>query len=320
MTRLTAPLTVDLELTTRCNLACRHCMAVQGQRPEMATPQVLDLLAELRRSGVYGLSITGGEPMLREDFAIILAHALDLGFHLQVSSNGTAVRPDWLKLLANPNLFLNFSLDGVDAETHDWIRGRPGAFAAVCDTLRTLLDSGAQIRVETVLMRPNLEQVPHIARLVATLGVKRYAINDLRIIGRAVKNSALRVSDRDFFGLVARLPDLAKETGLKIEMPRWVGEHTRSARDCSAAEAKCGIFCDGTVAPCLLFPPETGRKGLLTAWESPFFQQVAEAADQPGAACDSPCRARCGGGCRAAAYAFSGSVSAPDPSCRHIDL
>jgi len=323
MTRPQAPLAVDLELTDRCNLRCRHCMTPGPDRPStLPTDVVLGLLDEFAGLRVHGLSLTGGEPTLHPGFAAIVRRAAELAFSVQVSTNAVGLRREAVEALAGSGAVVNVSLDGADPETHDAVRGFPGAFSQTCEGIRTLVGAGVRVRVETVVMRPNLSQVPRIAALAAALGAGRYVVNDLRVMGRAAAAGHLRVDDEAFSGLLADLPRIGREAGIVVQAARWTGEHPDGGRgDCSAAVVKCGVRADGTVVPCLLFPAETGRRSLEEAWGSEFFLAVAEAVLDPGAGCETQGRTRCpgcGGGCRAAAYAWSGTVTGPDPSCRHL--
>ena len=318
------PLAVDLELTDACNLACRHCMAADGQPVStLPTETALNLLDEFAGVGVHALSLTGGEPTLHPDFVSVLRRGAELGFHLQVSTNAVALDPVAVAELATTRAFVNVSLDGADAATHDELRGLAGAFSATCEGIKTLTQAGARVRVETVLMQANANQIPHLARIAARLGASRYVVNDLRVTGRAASGSenGLRASDATLFRVAAELPAIGRAAGIAVEPVRWTGEHPGADRrgDCSAAVVKCGVHADGTFVPCLLFPPSIGLPGLGPAWQSRLFAEVADAVTHPGAGCavngETPCPG-CGGGCRAAAYALTGSVTGPDPSCR----
>src|SRR5438094_377493 len=79
------PLRGSIELTHRCNLACVHCYVNlpaadrAAQRREMTTDEIKRLIDELAALGLLGLTLTGGEPLLRADFADLYAYAHDRG-------------------------------------------------------------------------------------------------------------------------------------------------------------------------------------------------------------------------------------------------
>ncbi len=66
------PLTVQLDLTYRCNERCVHCYLDHDDHGEMTTAEYKKLLDELAEAGVFFLTMSGGEIMLRKDFFEIL--------------------------------------------------------------------------------------------------------------------------------------------------------------------------------------------------------------------------------------------------------
>ena len=71
------PLSFELELTARCNNHCRHCYVdlpaddERARAAELTTDEVLALGREAVDLGALWCLLTGGEPLLRNDFADI---------------------------------------------------------------------------------------------------------------------------------------------------------------------------------------------------------------------------------------------------------
>ncbi|MFA4964883.1 MAG: radical SAM protein, partial [Thermoleophilia bacterium] len=69
-----APLGFDLEVTARCNNDCRHCYInlPAGDRAakaaELSAAEILGIAGEAAGMGAVWCLLTGGEPLLREDF------------------------------------------------------------------------------------------------------------------------------------------------------------------------------------------------------------------------------------------------------------
>lgn len=62
---------MELDLTQRCNLRCKHCYFFrQGYEPEaMSDEELLEKLKVYReRHGIRLITYNGGEPMLRKEF------------------------------------------------------------------------------------------------------------------------------------------------------------------------------------------------------------------------------------------------------------
>ena len=69
------PLSVQLDLTYRCNERCVHCYLDHDDHGEMTTAEIKHLLDEMAEAGVFILTLSGGEIFLRKDFFEILEYA-----------------------------------------------------------------------------------------------------------------------------------------------------------------------------------------------------------------------------------------------------
>jgi radical SAM protein with 4Fe4S-binding SPASM domain len=119
LSRLT---TLNVELTSRCNVACSYCdVNRELGRPNQDLP--LELLARLLEQSP-GLQVLlpfqWGEPLLYEplDEAVALAH--QRGIRTYLTTNGTLLDGDRLESLARAGLTrLTVSLDGTESEHHE---------------------------------------------------------------------------------------------------------------------------------------------------------------------------------------------------------
>ncbi|UBF29242.1 radical SAM protein [Kovacikia minuta CCNUW1] len=118
-----APLVANYYLTYRCNARCHFCdiWALEPKK-EADFETIRSNLEDLRRLNVKYVDFTGGEPLLRLDVAQIYAEAKRQGFYTSMTTN-TILYPKRAKEIQGLVDFLNFSLDGPDAETHDQSRG-----------------------------------------------------------------------------------------------------------------------------------------------------------------------------------------------------
>jgi len=67
--RLGIPLSVQLDLTYRCNERCVHCYLDHDDHGEMTTAEIRSLLDQLAEAGVFFLTMSGGEILLRKTFS-----------------------------------------------------------------------------------------------------------------------------------------------------------------------------------------------------------------------------------------------------------
>jgi radical SAM protein with 4Fe4S-binding SPASM domain len=163
------PFAGNLELTLRCNLHCRHCYLGQDRaRDELTTAEVLRILDELAAAGTLLLALTGGEPLLRDDFCEIYLAAQRRGFLVSVLSNGVLMEPHHVELFRSaPPRAIEISLYGLSDEDYLEATGRRVCFGALDATLRALRDARLPLRLKsmgTCTLGPRLEQLRTYAR------------------------------------------------------------------------------------------------------------------------------------------------------------
>src|ERR1700689_4865512 len=85
------PLSVQLDLTYRCNERCIHCYLDHNDHGEMTTAEIKDLLDQLADAGVFFLTISGGEILMRKDFFEILEYARVKLFSVKLKTNAVMI-------------------------------------------------------------------------------------------------------------------------------------------------------------------------------------------------------------------------------------
>ncbi len=157
------PLRYFLELTYRCNLNCPYCYIGQERNiPEMGTKDWLNVISQIP---FYGLiTLVGGEPFVRSDFAEILNYASKKVFgKVNVVTNGILLNEDNIKTLIDSNIILlSVSLDGW-GKTHDINRNRDGIFDKITSNLEVVNSkrkkSKMMVDIKTIVLENNLEDI-----------------------------------------------------------------------------------------------------------------------------------------------------------------
>lgn len=155
------------ELTPRCSMKCSMCYMrldppqIREQGRELTTEEWIRLGRMAFDAGTVDLLLTGGEPMLRPDFAEIYTALSDMGFLLRIYTNGTLVTPDIIAMLRErPPQAMEITLYGASEETYQrlggWGDAYNRAYAAV-DELRTFLPS---LGLKTTIVRDNAADLP----------------------------------------------------------------------------------------------------------------------------------------------------------------
>lgn len=165
-------------LTEGCNLACRHCWLGPKNDPDGTRYPTLSIslfekiIAEAKPLGLHSVKLTGGEPLLNPDFLAMIAVIRNEGLGLTVETNGVLCKPEHAAAIKGTceRPFVSVSLDGVDAETHELIRGVPDSFTEAVKGIRNLVDAGLKPQVIFTVMKRNRDQVESIVRLAEDLG------------------------------------------------------------------------------------------------------------------------------------------------------
>jgi MoaA/NifB/PqqE/SkfB family radical SAM enzyme len=166
-----APLVANYYLTYRCNARCHFCdIWALEPKQEASFDTIKQNLQALRRLGVKYVDFTGGEPLLRSDVAEIFAEAKRQGFMTTMTTN-TILYPKKAKEMQGLVDFLNFSLDGGDAETHDQSRGVK-IFDTLVESVKLAHSLGEKPVLNHTVTAQNFERIHEVAELGLQLNAR----------------------------------------------------------------------------------------------------------------------------------------------------
>lgn len=175
------PLSGSIEVTGRCNLRCAHCyMTGYRDEAELRTHEILRVLDELADAGCVQLLITGGEPLLREDFREIWRHAKKKGFLLTLFTNAALADAETAAFLADhPPVFCETTLYGASPETYGRVCGNPSAFDAVLAGLDRLREALPKVGAKGMILRENAGDIGAMTELCEKRGLEFYFDTDI---------------------------------------------------------------------------------------------------------------------------------------------
>lgn len=269
--RLNIPLSVQLDLTYRCNERCVHCYLDHDDKGEMTTAEIKRLLEEMAEAGVFILTLSGGEIFLRKDLFEILEHARRrLTFCVKLKTNAILIREREAARIRDLGVeSIQISIYSHRPEVHDAITLIPGSLKRSLDAIRFLKSQGLRVIMANVLMIQNVGDYAGVRALAAELGVEctldptitPMMDGDRSVLNLGVDREALRqvfrdgalVGDVDEFCAVAEKP----------------GDDELNSRPCSAGHTTCYVSPYGDVFPCVQFPLPTGnvrRQRFLDIW------------------------------------------------------
>jgi SynChlorMet cassette radical SAM/SPASM protein ScmF len=186
--------TLYFYLTEGCNLRCRHCWLEPPHQSEKRQYPALDpdlfrhILQQARPLGLTSVKLTGGEPLMHPQIGEILGNLREEKLRFNMETNGVLCTPELARELVRSGLgYISVSLDGADADTHEWVRGVKGCFEAALDGIRNLVAAGIRPQVIMTLMQRNVGQIEQLVRLAESLGAASVKFNIVQPTARGVK-------------------------------------------------------------------------------------------------------------------------------------
>jgi len=259
---------LDIELTERCNNDCVHCCVNRpasdaGLRAlELPTDEIKAVLQQAAELGCLTVRFTGGEPLLREDFADLYIFARRLGLKVCLFTNATLLTPDLAGLLARipPLEKVEVSFYGMSLAAYEAVTRTPGSYDAARRGIDLLLENKVPFILKTILHPANKSEFSDLKSwAVSKLGMEKppqaIAFFDLRTRRdseaknslirrlRPSPESALRIMSDDVSGYIREM---------KSQCRRWPGNKGQGLFRCGAGRGIAALDAYGKLQPCLL--------------------------------------------------------------------
>jgi radical SAM protein with 4Fe4S-binding SPASM domain len=169
------PVSGSMELTSACNLRCVHCYmpVTASRRDELTFPEVTGIVDQLADEGCLWLLLTGGEPLLRDDFTDIYRHVKRRGILPMLFTNATLVSEYTADLLeSEPPFNVEVSVYGATEETFERMTGVKGSYHRCMEGVDKLLERGVRLSLKTMATTLNAHEVAGMKALAGRLGVQ----------------------------------------------------------------------------------------------------------------------------------------------------
>jgi radical SAM protein with 4Fe4S-binding SPASM domain len=279
----------DLELTARCNLNCRHCCInlpandKAAQARELSLAEIAHITDQAVELGALWCLITGGEPLLRDDFADVYLMLKRKGLLVSVFTNATTIRAEHVALFKKyPPRDIEVTVYGATRQTYEAVSRRPGTYAAFVRGLDMLFEAGVRVRLKAMALRSNLHEMEAIATFGRARTKDFYRFDPqlhLRFDGDAVRNEEIRGERLTPEEIVAlERADEKRFGALQASCDTLINEEfTHIGCDhlfhCGAGNGRFNVSYDGTFRLCSsLWAPGTTvnlrQASLREAWET----------------------------------------------------
>jgi radical SAM protein with 4Fe4S-binding SPASM domain len=159
-----------MEITARCNLGCRHCYInlpagdMVTKSKELTAREIDEIANQAVDLGAMWVLLSGGEPLLRDDFEEIFLNLKRKGMLVSVFTNATLIDDEHIALFKKyPPRDIEVTVYGASEETYERVTRRPGSYNAFIRGLNRLFESGLRVRLKSIAMQSNYYELPAIA-------------------------------------------------------------------------------------------------------------------------------------------------------------
>lgn len=281
-----------ISLTELCNLRCTYCMPAEGIQLSprshiMSFEEIFDIAKLFVAHGVSKIRLTGGEPLVRKDVAIILKKLSSLPVDISITTNAVLVDRYIDTLKACGITKINVSLDTLNDEKFKTITRRDN-FKKVWDNIHLLLDNGFEVKVNAVLMKDfNDNEIVDFIKLTKDLDIVVRFIEFMPFDGnkwnsnQLVSYQEIKSTVNSFFkeDNVIRLKDAPNDTSKNFKIASHKGSFAVISSVTNPFCDSCNrirLTANGRIKNCLFSNSETD---LLTPFRNgkniePLIQQT----------------------------------------------
>lgn len=283
-----------VEITSRCNLACRHCYQGEAKAVDLDMDILSQLADDFEDIGGLRLIISGGEPLLHPGFKEINRLVKGRAFRSILLSNGTLIDENHIADMGFNEV--QISLDGLE-DGHDYLRGK-GSFQKSISALKLLKERGVPVSIASMVHSQNWHEFEQMKEIVKGLGAVSWSID--------VPSESGRLTGRQEI-----LPPLDK---LKSILEMQFGSEIHDSKSDLVCGAHLGcVQSSGIFTKCGFYTNRTGGhigEGMRKCWLNLPRMRLSELA------CDCEFLKECRGGCRYRAECYNGEKGADPIKCR----
>ncbi len=304
------PITVEFDLTNRCNQGCPRCFGFHPKRgaSQMALEDARRILRQVQALGARGVTFTGGgDPLVSPIVIPVLRFARELGLDLGFITNAAALTEESARVVLECCQWVRVSLDAASPEIYKLTHGMDGPdWRAVLENMRLLLKLKQQaslactVGIGFLTSAESRQDILSFAALGRELGVDYVQYRPLL---RRFGEAELNYSDPAVLASIRRAREFAHDGFQVVDSEHKYrliqeGDWRRTYAQCYgqnfatvvAADSRMYICCHmrGVEKYCI---GDLSRQSLEEIWDSPRRQEVAATVDfrdcPPLCRCDS---------------------------------
>lgn len=196
-----APFQIVWNITNACNMRCIHCYegASVKRKDELSKDQIISGLKNMGDLGVASIAFSGGEPTLHPDILEFINSARDNGMFPAIATNGYTLKDKEKanKFVDNGLEFVQISLDGLNASTHDSFRKVNGAWDRAVESIKNFVDIGIFVEVATTVTEYNVCEIPEMIDFLRDIGIDWFMLYNFIPTGNGAEILDLDLSPKE---------------------------------------------------------------------------------------------------------------------------
>ncbi len=275
---------VTLAVTNRCPLKCGHCYNAGRIQADVPLMDWRRLAARLQELGTVMVTLTGGEPLLRDDIVKIV-RGFDDRSCVNLGTTGWGLTDTLAGQLKNAGLFaVGISLDSIDEYEHDRRRMKKGSFRAALQAVESAAAAGLYPyfvkMADREFLRP--ETFWRYLEFARNAGAREVHLLEPCAVGRLAGDEGitLKTAERE------RIKDFQKQAAAREDLPvvsTFTYLESEGAFGCGAGITHLYVDGSGEVSPCNLVPLSFGN--ILERDIDEILAAMAEYFETPRASC-----------------------------------
>jgi len=149
---------LHIEITSKCNERCVHCYIPHDNKVKHIEPDLFyNVLEQCKKMNLLHVTLSGGEPMMHNNFSDFLKKCNEYNFSVNILSNLTLLNNEIIKeMKRNRLLGVQVSLYSMDSNIHDAITQIKGSFEKTKNAILKLKENDIPMQISCPIMKQNI--------------------------------------------------------------------------------------------------------------------------------------------------------------------